>query len=244
MTAEVPHQRWKEAQQAEAEHWATDNLTNFFWMFHDYREYLDHLGNETASSLFDGKEVLEIGVGQYRLSPVSLYLGKSSIKRLVKAEPLAPKRISECSFAETDWLKPFVNWVESLSNEGEYVQLSGEEIAYKEEFDTVLLVNMLDHVRDPLLVMRNAHQALRRGGKIAVLLDCYSLVGRLRFRYLTSLLYKDSVLVRAHPHQFCLGHVISLLETAGFNHIRTVNVPGYLQKIFGKHYRGIFLADK
>lgn len=52
MTAKVIDTRWEEAQEAEAGHWAFDNIKWFFQMLYDYRDYLDQLGAEKTSLLY------------------------------------------------------------------------------------------------------------------------------------------------------------------------------------------------
>ncbi|MFH7030260.1 MAG: hypothetical protein ACHBN1_34135 [Heteroscytonema crispum UTEX LB 1556] len=46
------------------------------------------VGHQQIQSMFDDKEILEIGLGPLGISLASFYPEKHKIKRLVKAEPL------------------------------------------------------------------------------------------------------------------------------------------------------------
>jgi SAM-dependent methyltransferase len=89
--------------------------------------------------------------------------------------------------------------VHGLSREGRQVRASGEELAYREEFDTVLVVNVLDHVRAPDRVLDRCWRALRPGGTLVVAVDCLSAVGKLRFDLVTRWTHRGAILVDAHP---------------------------------------------
>jgi 2-polyprenyl-3-methyl-5-hydroxy-6-metoxy-1,4-benzoquinol methylase len=124
------------------------------------------------------------------------------------------------------------------------VQTAGEDLGFEAAFDTVVTYNVLDHVRAPSTILRNAAKALRPGGQLLVGVDCLSLIGRWRFELLTRRTHKGQILVEAHPHTFLPDHVARMIEVAGFRMTALHGVPGMLRRLAGSHSRPAFLAVK
>lgn len=236
--------RWTAAQASELAYWRGLDLREILRICAEKPDFLALLDESTQRGLFDGKEVLEIGCGPLGLSLVSFSRHKAGLRRLVKAEPLPRLPIAETRLNQDAWAAPFLAWVESLAAEGEYVQTSGEDLGFEGAFDTVVTYNVLDHVRAPLPLLRNAWRALRPGGRLLVGVDCLSVIGRWRFEMVTRRTHKGYTLVEAHPHTFLPHHVAQLIEEAGFRMIGRYGEPSRLRGLIGKHSRPAFLADK
>ncbi|MFH7030259.1 MAG: methyltransferase domain-containing protein [Heteroscytonema crispum UTEX LB 1556] len=132
----------------------------------------------------------------------------------------------------------------AISEEGDYIQIPGEQINYNNEFDTVIIYNVLDHVKEPLLILKNACKALRKQGRILVGVDCRSVLGRIKFEYISRKIAKGKILVEAHPHTFLPHHVIRMLENSGFQNVQSIGVPSSISKFAGGTFRPAFIATK
>lgn len=244
MTAAVTRDRWSAAQAAELSYWRSLDLREILRICAEKPEFLALLDDATQQSLFAGKDVLEIGCGPLGLSVVSFSRHKAAVRRLVKAEPLPRLPLRETRLVDDAWAAPFLAWVEGMAAEGEYIQTPGEDLGFDSCFDTVVTYNVLDHVREPQAILRNAARALRPGGRLLVGVDCLSLVGRWRFELLTRRTHKGTILVEAHPHTFLPDAVARMIERAGFRMSAIAGVPGLLRRLIGSHSRPAFLAAK
>jgi SAM-dependent methyltransferase len=244
LTSAVTRDRWTAAQAAELSYWRELDLREILRICAEKPEFLSLIDDSTQRDLFTGKDVLEVGCGPLGLSVVSFSRHKGGLRRLVKAEPLPRLPLRETRLVDDKWASPFLDWVEGLAAEGEYIQTPGEDLGFEACFDTVVTYNVLDHVREPLTILRNAARALRPGGKLLVGVDCLSLVGRWRFELLTRRLHKGTILVEAHPHTFLPSAVGQLIETAGFRLTGISGVPGLLRRVAGSHSRPAFLATR
>jgi SAM-dependent methyltransferase len=236
--------RWSAAQAAELSYWQSLDLREILRICAEKPEFLALLDESMQRDLFDGKEALEIGCGPLGLSLISFSRHKAGLKRLVKAEPLPRLPIRATRLADDAWAAPFLAWVEQLAAEGDYMQTPGENLGFSEAFDTVVTYNVLDHVREPQTILRNAHKALRPGGTLLVGVDCLSVIGRLRFEHITRRTHKGQILVEAHPHTFVPGDVATLIEAVGFKVTAMHGLPGILRGFAGSHTRPAFLAKK
>jgi len=223
----VTKERWQEAQEWESQLWQgmSADIPSLLGIPSDYVLLQRRIGADLMQTLLTDKDVLEIGVGPFGISLTSLYLGKSRIKRLVKVEPLPRIRLTDLQGEERSLIEPLIHWLHDLSEEGEYVQAPGEALGYEAEFDTVITANVLDHVYEPEKILRNAYRALRPGGQILVAVNCFSLLGYLKFEYITRNTMKGSILVDSHPHTFLPPHVKQMMERCGFRRITGRGLP-------------------
>jgi SAM-dependent methyltransferase len=240
----VTRERWTEAQAAEARFWQGIEARGLLRICTSLSNFVYAIGNDRMSSLVDDKAVLEIGCGPLGISLVSLYHEKRRLRRLVKSDPLPQMDLIHTPAATDDWARPFVNWIEELAREGDYVQQPGEELRFKEEFDTVIIYNVIDHVRDPLGVLQAGHAALRSGGRILLAVDCFSFLGRLRFDYYMRRAYRGSILVDAHPHSFDPKRAIALMQSAGFRDVVCLSPRSRIQNMLGHAYFASFVGQK
>lgn len=176
--SDITKERWRKAQSAEAQYWKGLDATELLRISAEKSAFMFLLGSERCASLFDGKDVLEIGAGPISLALASFYGDKKRICRLVKIDPLPRIRIFDTKLADEPWVAPFAQWVDALTNEGETYQSMGEEVDFVEKFDCVVSYNVLDHVQNPRQILANAHRALRPGGQVLIGVDCLSVVGR------------------------------------------------------------------
>jgi SAM-dependent methyltransferase len=205
---------------------------------------INALESGLLGSLFDGKDVLEIGVGAFGISLASFYPRKQFIQRLTKIDPLPSTPLGRANPNAGGWASGLLAWAQQLADEGEYLQLAAESMRLGHVYDTVLCYNVLDHVADPMEVLRRAHASLKPGGMLLLAVDCMSVAGWLRFKWLTRAMDAGSVLVRAHPHAFRLGHIFRLLNDAGFATLHCLDIPGPGRRFAGRHYRPAFVATR
>jgi len=244
LTSGVTRDRWSAAQEAELSYWRSLDLREILRICAEKPEFLSLLAEATQKELLADKDVLEIGCGPLGLSLASFSRYKTGVRRLLKAEPLPRLGLRDTRLAEDAWAAPFLAWVETLGAEGEYIRTSGEDLGFESCFDTVVTYNVLDHVRAPETILRNAARALRPGGRLLVGVDCLSVVGRWRFEILTRRTHKGAILVEAHPHTFLPKTVARMIEAAGFRVDAISGLPGQLRRWIGSHTRPAFLASK
>jgi dolichol-phosphate mannosyltransferase len=99
-----------------------------------------------------------------------------------------------------------------------------------ESFDTVVLWDVIEHLHDPLGVLRAAHQALRPGGILGLsTMDAQSFYARLMGR-------RWPWYMRMHFYYFGRGSMVRMLEAAGFKvlaierHKRIVSLRYFVEK--------------
>lgn len=236
--------RWKEAQNSEAGYWSKISVCELLRISAEKPDFLSLLPSVLSKDLFTGKDVLEIGVGPLGISLASFYPDKQQIRRLEKVEPLPQSFLENSTAMNETWASLFVQWLSELAKEGQYVQMKGERIHYNSEFDTVIIYNVLDHVQDPLNIIKNAHEALRPGGRILIGVDCKSWLGRLRFEQVLRRTHKGSTVVDAHPHTFLPQHVVKMLIKGGFSKVTSFGVPGRFKCFMGGNFRPAFVGYK
>ena len=235
--------RWQEAQEAEQSYWKSIDLPELLRIVAEKPAFLKLLPQE-GKDLFAGKDVLELGCGPLGLGVVNFFLKGGPVRRLVKVDPLPYMEMSNIPLLQQSGVESLFAWLQKIGDVGDYQQVMGEESAYHQEFDTVVSYNVLDHVQDPLKIVNNGYQALKKGGKMVIGVDCLSVLGRLRFEFVTRRLHKNGVGVLAHPHTFWPGHLVKMMEEAGFEDISILGKPSLARVIAGSHSRPAFIGTK
>jgi glycosyltransferase involved in cell wall biosynthesis len=78
-------------------------------------------------------------------------------------------------YLATDINPHFLSYLRNLAMGRPYLEIARLDLEdepgfarWREQFDTVICLNVLEHVRDPLLALRNMRSALRRGGRLVL----------------------------------------------------------------------------
>lgn len=237
-------ERWAAAQSSEISYWRGLGGQEALRLCAEKADFFALLGDAAAIEFLADKTVLEIGCGPVAISIVSFAPCKHRVRQLVKTDPLPRLALRDTRLRSEAWAAPLLTWLDALADEGDYVQIAGEDMPFAAQFDTVVVYNVLDHVRDPLGILRNAARALRPGGHVLVAVDCRSVVGRLRFDWWTRRTQPGTIMVEAHPHTFVPTMVERLIERAGFRIRRRYGIPGTLGRWIGRATRPVFVAQK
>lgn len=151
----VPTRLWKKAQNLEFSVWSgrtatSDRADTHITSFEQYKALENHHFGET----------LEIGCGpwtQLIWIADTLSLEKLGLEKTTLLEPNGKKYMREvptCSYKDGTLLgKPI-----------ELLAIGGEELRAAEQFDTVVSINVLDHVQDVLQLLNNTYHAVKPGG--------------------------------------------------------------------------------
>lgn len=240
----VSESRWRQAQEYEKGFWGGTSVATLAGTVSEHMQFWQRLDEQLLHLFLVDRTVLEIGAGPLGISVTSLHPLKSKIKRLIKVEPLPRVMFADRLRTCEAWARPFVDWVAALSEEGEYVQTSGEGVDLHSAVDTVITINVLDHVQDPEAILRNACSALRPGGWILISVDCRSVLGKIRFDQVLRRTRRGSLLVEAHPHTFTVADVVAMLRRTGFVDIEICGLPGRLKVLAGSAFTPVFVARK
>jgi len=86
------------------------------------------------------------------------------------------------------------------------------------KFDTVLCSNVLEHIEDDMLALRNMHDILVEGGRLVLLVPSWKS------------LYGSLDRTNLHFRRYCKSGLIRKIENAGFrvDHISYLNFPGII----------------
>lgn len=142
--------RWKKAQEYELDTWLrhardakSDRDIEHAELFDNYKVLPKNLG-----------DVLEIGCGPFTQTRYILSQGYKA-NSITLSDPLIEhyKQHPNCAY-----------W--NLQPSPRLIALPAENLRRLEEFDTIICINVLEHVRDVPAVLRNIKLALRPGGLI------------------------------------------------------------------------------
>jgi len=154
---EITKSRWRQAQAVESSVW------------HGSSDGQDR--NEQHAAWFDGYKhvkpyasrlgrMLEIGSGPFTQTKTVLEkLGTSTvnISMITLADPLMifyHNNVPSCSYSSGSLLGFPTN----------FIAAGGEDLFLRSEYDTVIMVNVLEHCRDALSVLENLHRSVKTGG--------------------------------------------------------------------------------
>jgi SAM-dependent methyltransferase len=153
----ISQERWQYAQVNEFSVWDGNNGGND--RNEQHAEWFDHYGVVNGSKL---GMILEIGSGPFTQTKTILdnirKRGESLlIESITLADPLMllyHSRVPSCSY-------------KSGSLEGyptQFIAAGGEDLFLKPAYDTVIMINVLEHCRDVIKVLENLHAAIKVGG--------------------------------------------------------------------------------
>lgn len=183
----IPRERWNEIQQGE-------------WAYHEQK---------------DPSSILEINLRYWRriLSALPKSVGIEQTKRAldlgcggcgillavppgdhVGVDPLMASYLEKFPFLAE---RKDIRWVAGTA----------EDLDKNELFDTVFLINSLDHVFDPDEVLNKAKELVKPGGHIVILLNCHN-TSFFRWYFATFYRYIDS----HHPFHFRPSDVVKKLD--------------------------------
>lgn len=142
---------------------------------------------------FFGKKVAEIGAGSGSLSELLL---KESIEELVAVEP--DKNAYNLLLKEVGGdrrVKPQNNFFDSTSG-------------YLNYFDSIVYVNVLEHVENEMRELENVRQALKPGGNVLIFVPALSF------------LYSDHDRHIGHFRRYHKNYLKNILEKSGFETVK------------------------
>jgi len=146
---QVDEQRWKQAQQYEADTWMKHHLSassdrhyEHAKLFNNYQALPDNLG-----------DLLEIGCGPF--TQTSMITQRHTAKSITLLDPLLEqyKQHPHCLYNK-------------LSPAPTLIAKRGEDLDLVGQFDTIICINVLEHVQDAMKVLANIKRALKSGGII------------------------------------------------------------------------------
>lgn len=146
------------------------------WLFRQIQPYL-------------GREVLEVGSGIGTFTPLLLLSGGT-----INASDIEP-----------GYLKLLNDRFKNKRMRVSYADIeSGEHELGKKRFDTIICLNVLEHIEDDQKALDNAYSLLKRGGKLLLLVPAYpALFGLL-----------DENL--EHKRRYSKGALLGKIKNAGF----------------------------
>jgi SAM-dependent methyltransferase len=238
----VSTERWTVAQGAEQTYW--DGLRRddreFGRVLLEKSSTVNWVAERLPGGLPKG-DAVEIGIGPLGVGCIH-FLPNGRERTLVGVEPLP--------LIDSDALhlvEPFAALVRACRvADYTHVRAAGEETGLdSERFAIAFCYNVLDHVRDPLAVLRETHRILEPGGTLVLGVDTQSTLSVLRFRLLIERRHAGSIGVRAHPFRFRAHDARRLVESAGFS-VGNSNErrPRALYDLVGHAHRLFLLCDK
>lgn len=208
-------QRWQVAQEAEQEFWALHlgSGSTFLSAMREFAQAATKL-EEMRSTVRTGVpagSLVEFGIGPWGVGVIH-FLGSAGRAELIGCDPLnldttelessAPPVVGALKGARSLPYKHLVTKAEATG-------LPSASAA------VVVLHNMLDHVDDPVAVLREAGRLLAPDGVCFLVCDYFSVLGRWKATFLDPRRHPASVYVRAHPHRFDADHLRRTVQLAG-----------------------------
>jgi SAM-dependent methyltransferase len=213
VTEAVSPDRWEVAQTAEQAYWdrVVGDDREFRRVLLEKGSTVNWLADRLPGRLPAG-DAVEIGIGPLGVGCIHFLPGRRT-RMLVGVEPLPLIDPEVLGLVE-----PYLALVRACrARNYTHVQATGEDTGLESDrFSVGFCYNVLDHVRDPFAVLREAHRILEPGGTFVLGVDTQSTLSVLRFRLLIEHRHAGSIGVRAHPFRFRERGVEGLVKYAGF----------------------------
>lgn len=156
---EITYDRWKQAQSVESSVWngnmgGEDRNEQHAQWFDGYKT-LKPLAGQLG-------RMLEIGSGPFTQTKTIIErigLQYSKVLSITLADPLMifyHTHVPSCPYKDGSL----------LGFPTQFVASGGEELFFRGEYDTVIMMNVLEHCRDALKVLENMHTAVKPGGTL------------------------------------------------------------------------------
>jgi 2-polyprenyl-3-methyl-5-hydroxy-6-metoxy-1,4-benzoquinol methylase len=160
---EVSKERWKESQFFEYLHWEQNRDDNDRSYLHErnFQNYLNLTQYYSSNSVSTSNlgDVLEIGAGPYTQIKSILDVSGLSFNSITLLEPQIMKymgHVSTCTYKDGKIAGKDISFLVS----------GAETLMVGEIFDTVIMINTIEHVQNALLVLRNVYNAIKPGGTL------------------------------------------------------------------------------
>ncbi|MBC8458222.1 MAG: class I SAM-dependent methyltransferase, partial [Deltaproteobacteria bacterium] len=138
----------------------------------------------------------------------------------------------------------FNEFITQLQKRVKFIRSYGEQLPFQDEiFNTVVCNNVIDHCQRPNLVVQEAYRVLKPQGYIILGVNCFSIIGLLKWRLYTTKRFAKSANVLAHPHNYLDKGVVKIIRKAGFE-ICAMNQVSMRKRVIGHQYRLYLIARK
>jgi len=181
------------------------------WMFDQFKDQLKG-------------EILEIGSGIGNISQLVIEEGHSIT--------LSDYNEEYCDFLKNKFSQN-ANVKEILSIDLVHPDFPNKYFTYKEKFDTIFLLNVIEHIKDDLVAIKNCKYLLKKDGHVVLLAPAYSW------------LYSSFDKQLGHFRRYSLKSLKELLKKNEFNilsgsHFNFAGIAGWFLfgKIFNKKMLG------
>jgi SAM-dependent methyltransferase len=239
MKEEVPESRWKAAQVSEAKYWkfADANAAELARIVHEKVADLQVATQAVPAFAASRGTALEIGIGPRGIG-VSHFFPVTGVR--IGVEPLEVSRTIE------GVPPPLVELLRECWREYSHVRARGEELPLPTgTMDNVFCYNVLDHVQDPLGILREGLRVLKPGGYFFLGCDVLSLASLAKFHVYYRPTHPASLEVICHPFRFQAAQLSKLVKKAGFSIVWVRRRKREtLERLIGHAYRLVMVARK
>ncbi len=189
--------RWKKAQAYERDHWrsvASSSEPDLAW----YRRRAERLCAKLATLAPDLAQqhyrVLEVGGGP------------------VGTATFMPGELRHAIDPLADYYASNPSLIKLRSEAVTYQQGAGESLPYEDaQFNIVVIENVIDHTKDPELVLREIHRVLEMNGILYLTVNVHT-----RWGFSVRRVMEVFQLDRGHPHTYTPGLARGLIERGGY----------------------------
>lgn len=224
---------WREAQKSEQDFW--DGLIGedhaLLKVLADNAERAS-LARKCLSST--PEKCLEVGIGPLGIG-ISGFLPEIPVR--IALDPLPPLPVGSRGDYTTASNEQLRGYVREQQAPIRYIVACGEEIPIRNaSVDFAICCNVIDHASDPAGILREIHRVLKPEGLFFFDVDTFSVLGLAKWHSWTKRIYRDLIMVKAHPHRMSEANVVRKLRSAGFQlrrlygHTLRSNLVGHARK--------------